>query len=607
MSNLNLPWAYPSAPTPLTSGPDASDTRRVPRLRATAAVSFALATSALACAHRPAGADGAPLWFEVKSPHFVVRAATTESAARAAALSLERVRDGMLASTWHAAQDPLPVVQVILLADHTALQEFHYPREIQGARFADPFDRLLLVASVEDGDDVPVLKHELAHAVSHAFLLREPLWLAEGFASYMETLKLTKDSVTVGASNHDRLEDAVRARFPLEALLTAGPEVVQQRDERVSLAFYGRAWLLFHLLSNRHRKGLDGFIERLARAEEPGAAFAAAFGGLTPALLERELADYVNGGSYSTSTFPLPPTVAPLEVRALTGAERGVAQAQLWQVGLQFRPLFRPEATESAARALALDPGDPVAIGVWAEVSKAAPEARAAAARAATALRPDDFRGWLLLAEALREKGGEEHDRAALEAVRLAPQEARALLALARVRLFQGKYAEAVAAAREAVRRAPGRPEPLDLLATGLADSDDCAAAVSTERRALEVLPDRTPPEVVAEVTRRIGELGDRCARNVRRKMAPVQPKLLACTAGIPRLPLGKAGRRLEVHLHYKVRADGSVSDVSADPGPPPELIRGLVGHVGSCRYRPATQAGVPIDLQMEEVFRVAR
>ena len=560
----------------------------------------------LACAHRPTGPDGAPLWYEVKSPHFVVRAATTEAAARTAALRLERIRDGMLASSWHAGQDPLPVVQVILLADHKSLQEFHFPKEIQGAKFSDPFDRLLLVASVEDGDDVPVLKHELEHAVSHEFLLREPLWLAEGLASYMETLKLNEDSVTVGAFNRDRLEDAARARIPVEALLTAGPEVVQQRDQRVSLAFYGRAWLLFHMLSNRHRAGLDGFIERLARAEEPGAAFAAAFGGLTPAQLERELVDYVNGGSYSTYTFPLPPTVAPLEVRALSKAEIAVAQAQLWEIGLQFRPLFRPEATEAAARALARDPGDPVALGVWADVSKAAPEGRAAAARVVTELRPGDFRGWLLLTEALRDKGGEEHDRAALEAVRLAPQEARALLALSRVRLFQGKYEGAVAAAREAVRRAPGRPEPLDALATSLAASDDCAAAVTTERRVLEVLPDRTPPEVVAEVTRRIGELGDRCARNVGSKLAPVQPKLLTCIAAIPRAPLGKAGRKLEVRVHYKIRADGSVSDVSADPGPPGELIRGLVGHVASCRYTPATQGGVPIEVQMEEVFKVA-
>ena len=62
--------------------------------------------------------------------------------------------------------------------------------------------------------------------------------------------------------------------------------------------------------------------------------------------------------------------------------------------------------------------------------------------------------------------------------------------------------------------------------------------------------------------------------------------------------------RRREVRVH-RIKADGTVADVTIDPGPAPELIRGLAAQVASCRYTPATRGGDAIEVEMDEVFRV--
>lgn len=253
--------------------------RHLPLRVAPRALLCALLALSAACLHarRTLGPDGVPLWFEVKTPNFTVRAAATEADARAAAARLERIRAGLLASSWHAEKNPLGRVEVLVLERRKEFQErYHFPALLEGAAFADTVGQLrLLVSADEDPDDVPVLKHELAHAIAHGFLLREPLWLAEGLATYLETLKVTDDAVTVGTTSDERLRDAYRSRIPFSQVMKVGADLYDTKNESLVVGFYGRAWLLVHLLQNRHREGFEKFILRLARAEEPASAFAA--------------------------------------------------------------------------------------------------------------------------------------------------------------------------------------------------------------------------------------------------------------------------------------------------------------------------------------------
>ena len=547
-------------------------------------------------------------WVEVTTPHFTLRAATSEDVARAAALKLERVRDGLLASTWHSTRQPLGRVEVILLPDRAALkQRYQFPPALQGAAFAGTAGQLRLVASADqDPETVRVFKHELTHAIARGFLLREPLWLSEGLACYLETLELMPSTVVAGGANAERLADSGRIDLPFAQVMATGPELYAQRDELPQITFYGRAWLLFHLLVNRHRAGLEQYFQRLARAEEPAAAFAAAFPGLTPALLDEEANAYVRSGAFEVVEQPLPETELPpqsVRLRRLRPAEVLLAEAQLWQVSAQLRPRLTPEALAAARAALAADPTDPSAIETWVELAQPVAPERAAAARKAALGRPGDVRGWLLLAEALGQTSGPERERAVEEAVRLSPDDGRALLALAQLRLLQDRIPEALAAAQAATAQRLGRPGPLDALATALAASGQCAAAVQAETRVLEVLPERSPPQLAGQVRARIEDLDERCQELRRAREAPAEPRRLSCAAPIPKVLPPNNQKRATVKMTLRLRADGSLAEVTAEPGTPAPIAQALEAFLHTCKYRPATRGGAPVASQLDEVF----
>lgn len=565
----------------------------------------AAACALAACAHRPLGPDGKPLWVEVRSPNFVVRAATGEAEARRATLQLERIRAGLLASSWHAKENPLDVVQVLILEDRRELRgRFRFPEGIEGAAYMAASDQLRLLATADqDPDEVPVLKHELAHALNHGFLLREPLWLGEGLACYLETLKLTDTAVTVGKANLERQADAVQVRIPFAQVMTAGPELYDQRDDQLLSGFYGRAWLLVHLLANRHRAGFEAFMDRLARAEEPAAAFAAALPGLTPARIEEEVAEYLKGGAYQMLRVELPAAPVALAVRTLSAGEAARAEAEVWQMSARMRPFLRQEAIAAAKAALAAAPADPATIETWLELAEPGAEERTAAARRAAQAHPDDALAWLLLADALDKEGGPDYERAVLEANRLAPTGVRALQALARLQLSQQRFPEAMATAKAAHKRRPGAPNPLDLLATTYAANGMCAEAVRTEQRVLEVLPDRAPPEVAAQVRARIVDLGKRCAEVRRSRLPPVEPRLLGCSGKPLAVQVKGKARPAPVHVRFRVLSDGTLADLAADAGTPPAIAKAAIAYVGSCRFAPATQGGVPIEARMDQTF----
>jgi tetratricopeptide (TPR) repeat protein len=572
-----------------------------------------LALALCACSHRPKGPDGQPLWFEVQTGHFVLRAATDEPTARAAAARLERVREALLAGSWHARVELPGKVQVVLLEDDDALQA-QLPRGTAGLTTQDGLGQLIIFASAQqDIAAMPVLKHELSHVVSHQFLLRSPLWLSEGLAVYLETLRLHGDSATLGYAHPEAAESVRRAGFDFAAVLTAGPEVylgsLTARQD-----FYSKAWLLVHMLANLHREALDGYLARLARAEDPQAAFAASFPGLTPAALQDEAQKYFHHGEYRALHLELPPQQIELQVRTLRPAEVRATEAQFVSAasGLGGAAL-RAQAEIEARAALALDPGEPLAALVLCETTGGQSAPCAQAARAVVKAHPDDPRGFLLLAAALRLRRTDPERGEAIErAATLAPEDPSALVGLVDLRLSQQRLPEAREAAMHANRNAPGRAEPLDALATVLAAEGQCDAAVAAEKRVLEVLPDRAPPSAAAEVSARIEELGLRCAEmNQAREQAriaairPSVPRRLACAGDGPRLPRLKFKRGTTVSVRYKVRADGAVADVTPTAEAPRALLDAVIEYVSSCRFEPARREGQAIEVEMEEYFQL--
>ena len=110
-----------------------------------------------------------------------------------------------------------------------------------------------------------MLRHELAHYLAFHVLVRQPRWLAEGLATYLQTVVVGtyqgKPAAAVGLPPRT---------VPLD-LLGAEPASVGKllRGEDLDYLWSG---LLVHWLVNQRSDEFADYQQRLARAEEPMAA-----------------------------------------------------------------------------------------------------------------------------------------------------------------------------------------------------------------------------------------------------------------------------------------------------------------------------------------------
>jgi len=132
--------------------------------------------------------SGASLWQRLETDHFVVEsdmASTTR---------LRRIA-GDFERLWHAfASVPVlgrqpPDRKSLVVVLRTA-GEYHYLAPASSAGVTVPgtaLGPLILIPIDSKPFGTTVIKHELAHFVSSAFLPNEPTWLHEGLAQVMET------------------------------------------------------------------------------------------------------------------------------------------------------------------------------------------------------------------------------------------------------------------------------------------------------------------------------------------------------------------------------------------------------------------------------------
>lgn len=249
----------------------------------------------------------------------------------------------------------------------------------------------------------------LFHEYTHHFMKRYfgaafPAWFIEGFAEFYSTTDFTgKGQYQVGRPAYFRAHGLVNMpRIPVKDLLLKQPR--EMRSSGQMDVYYGRAWLLTHMLYyDPDRAGqLTTYIEAINRGEEGEKAAVAAFGDL--AVLDRDLQRYIGRPlTFMTSAapVPIPGTVA---VRVLSHAEDALLQ---WQ--LERRSAHDGERlaeVRDELRKLTVEYGGSAA--VWHELARAewdlGDEKRdAAAARAAVdkalAIEPKHVRANILLGE----------------------------------------------------------------------------------------------------------------------------------------------------------------------------------------------------------------
>jgi hypothetical protein len=376
----------------------------------------ALALGGCAAAFRCPAAGGPP-WRELVSEHFALATDLPADEAREAVRDLEDFRALLIATAWPRRETPGGRVRVVILSRERDWRAFDHSRDgFYTEALFQPF--IALRAGGSDSTRLRI-RHELTHHLSRFFVREQPEWLAEGLATFFETLVYDRASgeVLIGLPQPLHLQLLASHQGPLKVQETLQGTL---KDDDTQL-FYATSWLLAHYLIGRQRTAFTSYMRALDAGLPPSAAWKQSFAELTPEILQAELRGYARGGFHMSISRQLKVAEVPVEERPVPDAEVHALRALLLlrAGGERVTPPLRAQARMEIAEALRQDPNNVLAHGVRAFVLEE-PVDRAVA-RQLTERQPDSWLAWTVLYKA---SGGDflapETRRSAVTALRLA-------------------------------------------------------------------------------------------------------------------------------------------------------------------------------------------
>lgn len=362
-------------------------------------------------------------WLRADTDNFIIYSEGSDKSLRDFAGKLERF-DAALRIRFGIPGDKEPnrltVYLVERAADAARLTAGKLGPSIAGFYTPDP-EGSYAVSNRENNavKGTPEWQQILFHEYSHHFMRRflpaaVPAWFTEGFAEYYSTADFTKDGkVEIGKPPYGRAYGLLEMpKIPAETLLTQRPSAMRNSGQMD--VYYGRAWLLTHMLYNNPARAgqLGTYIGEINKGVAAKKAASDAFGDL--AQLDRDLNSYLNKPlTYRTSGQPVAVT-SGVTITPLSPADDAVLPLQLERKSADSDEARLVAVRDALAKLTAQYAGD---ADVWyeyamAEWSQEKDKRDVAAAHAAIDralaldpkhVRANVLRGRIMLAE-LREK-----------------------------------------------------------------------------------------------------------------------------------------------------------------------------------------------------------
>ncbi|HEX9943613.1 MAG TPA: tetratricopeptide repeat protein [Thermoanaerobaculia bacterium] len=373
-------------------------------------------------------------WIELRTANFTLFSNAGEAQARRIGADLERLRDALAQlSPGLVLNSPSPTY-IFVFRNAASFQPYlrtynGQPLSSAGYFLSRQLANYVAINGDRRGDEKGIIYHEYLHYVLHNNYASLPLWLHEGLAEYYSTFDVGKDEARIGLPIAEHVTWLRQnPPLPLSTLFAVDERSPEYNESSRRGVFYAESWALVHYLisGNPERRRQASEYLRLAQAGTPPAQlFAQAFG-TDPALLERELRNYIKSYVFNYTRVPIRPeanlamAARPLgwadllyrlgDLLANLGDEQRAAAAEHFRAALAERPDHGP--------ALA-------GLGYLEELS-GRPEAARTWYQKAAQLAPDDFLVQYLYARNLLENDAEPDSlrqaRAALaRAVRLRP------------------------------------------------------------------------------------------------------------------------------------------------------------------------------------------
>lgn len=411
------------------------------------ALGGALGVTALLMSGQTAQAE----WRRAETANFLVYGEGSENDLRRHAERLERF-DALLRRQFGLQPvegvRKLPVYLVYTRGDLQRVNP-NLPEGAGGFYSASETD-VYSVLNRRGGDDI------LFHEYAHHFMFQNfpggyPGWFTEGFAEFFMTASVDNPNrVTVGYFNPGRLQTLNEIEWiPLEQLLTSRPRTFEDRRSR--WAFYAQSWLLTHymFMDAERRRGLDAYLTATGQGAPPLEALQTHLGH-TPDSLETALKTYLRGSmNYAELRMDdLRPAISFQTLPA--SADRMLLDS----LNIRYPKAEADAQTllQKVRRDAARFPGDRLALVTLgrAELTWGDAAAGESALMQALSIAPNDAEALLLLARARIKAGDEAPDIRArtyaeaqgylARALQTEPTDYRIYLALARIRRIADSY-----------------------------------------------------------------------------------------------------------------------------------------------------------------------
>jgi tetratricopeptide (TPR) repeat protein len=346
----------------------------------------------------PPGAT-ASRWTRLRTANFILLGENGPGPLRRVAERLEQFREvfaRVFPSTRKAM--PAPIVVHVFTSERAYqpyMPRFNGKRVDVGGYFQSTAGGYYITLSTEAGDRAyPTIFHEYVHLLTGNALADVPVWFSEGLAEYYETYELYgQREAMLGKVNEDHVLN-LRERFvPLAELLAVNHDSALYHEGDRRSIFYAESWALTHylLIGNPQRKGqLGTYLQKYADGTPSETAAREAFG-VTEAVLEKELKNYIQGSVYRSTRVQFTDKVAidrDWTIDQPSDADGEAARADLLLALRRY-----DEAAARVEAVLKTTPDHPRALAVLGRIRAAASkfdEAQALLDRAVQA-SPDDY------------------------------------------------------------------------------------------------------------------------------------------------------------------------------------------------------------------------
>lgn len=425
----------------------------------------------------PLPSEGGPRWVKLESESFVLYTDLPPGKAQETLARAEGLFTGLLHSGWPTEGVIHLKLNLVVFADRRDFT--HFGGTSLGGYYLHQalFEPMVVMPAPSFGRGLMTLAHELTHYISMQSLQNQPSWLAEGLAGYYETARYDREGrFVVGGVDHARLR-AVQTigRMPTAELMAPQPGAFG------SARFYSTAWLLVHLLMSNHAEEFADYQRALGRSVDHARAWEAAFGGLDHAALDRALRDYGQSAAFATYSFRVPEAAMPGTPHRMPNADVSALRALIHSTC----PECDGEDAEASARLEVLDafeqqPGHLRATAIRVRyLSETLTDSSKDELRSATEAYPEQWLGWLMLAQAESRPGGDasEAERALARALRLSPHQPYALILSAYHHAARGESAAALARLDEVASLQPSNPGLMLASVEVLATLGECERA----------------------------------------------------------------------------------------------------------------------------------